>query len=340
MLYAIVAVLVIIADQAVKYLSLLYIGGKDGVMALIPNVLSLVYVENRGAAFSLLAGSNARIFFIILTGVFTLAVIIALATNFISGRFGRWCMVIVTAGGLSNCIDRVIYGYVQDMFKVELFDFAVFNLADVFITVFCLLFIIYILFGGEKDRAEEDYDEFDEEDSEEEDKRRLFKKRSLDDEDDVPVKPARKKSKRRLDDDDDDDYVPPKKSVAQPARQTTPPVRRPASADVSRTPAQPQRVARPTTVPGTATTVKTPTSAPAYDPTDPFAEWERASARVAAQGSGEVAKVMGVEPAKQAPARPIIPVVPPAKSAPATPAAKKPSSSSDFDLDDILDEFK
>ena len=99
-----------------------------------------------GAAFSFLSGSGARIYFIIATGVFTVLVIIALATNFISGKVSRWSLVLVTAGGLANCIDRVIYGYVQDMFKVELFNFAIFNVADVFITVFAIVFVLAMIF--------------------------------------------------------------------------------------------------------------------------------------------------------------------------------------------------
>ena len=135
---------------------------------LIPGVLSLVRLHNDGAAFSFLAGGGARIYFIILTAVFTIAVVIALVTNFINGSFGRWCLVLVTAGGLSNCLDRVLYGYVVDMFKVDLFDFAVFNVADIFITVFSLLFIIYIIFGGEGKKTDEP-DEFDEDDDEDAD---------------------------------------------------------------------------------------------------------------------------------------------------------------------------
>ena len=65
--------------------------------------------------------------------VFTIAVIIALATNFISNPLGRWSAVFVMAGGIGNCIDRILYGYVQDMF---MFDFApsfpIFNVADIF----------------------------------------------------------------------------------------------------------------------------------------------------------------------------------------------------------------
>ena len=51
----------------------------------------------------------------------------------------------------------------QLLFFFELFDFAVFNVADIFITVFCIAFILYILFGGEKekDRAVDAFDEDD-----------------------------------------------------------------------------------------------------------------------------------------------------------------------------------
>ena len=151
MLYSIIGILVIIFDQLVKYWVDEHINYLNPSVDLIPNVLSLVRVQNDGAAFSFLQGGGARIWFIALTAVFALLVVLALATNFISGRFGRWCLVFITAGGLSNMIDRVRFGYVIDMFKFELFDFAVFNVADIFITVFCIAFILYILFGGEKE---------------------------------------------------------------------------------------------------------------------------------------------------------------------------------------------
>ena len=165
MLYAIIGVLVIIADQWVKFWVQGNISMESVGEPFLPGILSLVNLHNDGAAFSFLSGSGARIPFIVLTGVFVLAVIIALATNFISGRVARWSIVLVAAGGLSNCIDRVIYGYVQDMFKTEFISFPVFNLADVFITVFCLIFVLAILFERERD-DDDDYDDLYEEEEE------------------------------------------------------------------------------------------------------------------------------------------------------------------------------
>lgn len=85
MLYAIVAMLVIIADQWLKYWVAGNIVLDAGVKTLIPGVLSLVNIHNTGAAFGFLSGGNARIYFIIICAAFTIAVIVALATNFISG---------------------------------------------------------------------------------------------------------------------------------------------------------------------------------------------------------------------------------------------------------------
>lgn len=195
MLYSIVGILVIILDQLVKYWVDKNISFSGETLALIPRVLSLVRVQNDGAAFSFLAGGGARIWFILLTFVFAILVVIALVTNFISGRFGRWCLVFITAGGLSNMIDRVIYGYVIDMFKVELFDFAVFNVADIFITIFCIAFILYILFGGEKER-EGEADEYEEDDfddiSEPARQRKQARSRRLAEEEELEDRPVRR----------------------------------------------------------------------------------------------------------------------------------------------------
>ena len=206
MLYSIVGILVIILDQLVKYWVDKNINWTHPTIELIPKVLSLVRVQNDGAAFSFLSGGSARIWFIVLTAVFALLVVLALATNFVSGRFGRWCLVLITAGGLSNMIDRVRFGYVIDMFKFELFDFAVFNVADIFITVFAIAFILYILFGGEKER-EADADEFDEDDFEEEIRSRrsrpsVSRAKYEDDEEELQPERTRRQAKSASDTDD------------------------------------------------------------------------------------------------------------------------------------------
>ena len=334
--------LVVIFDQAVKFWVTNTLMGYD-VVTFIPGVISLVNVPNYGAAFGILSGGNARIGFIVVTVIFCLAVIIALATNFINGRLARWSLVMVAAGGFANCIDRVMYGYVVDMFKVELFNFAIFNVADIFITVFAILFAIAILF--EKDSTAED----------EEEKPRRGKKAKFEDEYEeykAKQRPGRPGSA-------------PASAVSRPAPSRPAPSRSTAAAR-----------------PGDRAQSAAPRAgaSPARN-ADPFAEWEKANARVDAQRSGSyAARAMGAQqspvqqprsaaPGQQGGYRPPVqrsaqqqapaqrpasqqaPYVQPAaapQSAPAQAPAQRPApqvktepaADSEFNLDDILNEFK
>ena len=151
MLYAIMVTLVLVADQWLKYWVTVNITLATGEMPLIPGIVKLVNVHNSGAAFGMLKDSPiAKWLFVGLAAAFTLLVIIVLIKKVITSRFGAWCAVFAVAGAVGNCIDRLMYGYVVDMFKLEFMDFAVFNVADIVLCVSCLLFIIF-LFVGEKD---------------------------------------------------------------------------------------------------------------------------------------------------------------------------------------------
>ena len=359
MLYCIVGLLVIILDQAVKFWVTNTLFGTD-IVKFIPGLISLVNVHNDGAAFSFLSGGGARIYFIVLTAVFALLVIVALATNFISGRVSRWCLVLITAGGLANCIDRVIYGYVVDMFKVEIFNFAVFNVADIFITVFAIIFAIAMIFERQDDDDEDDYDDEEEDDDYEEKpkRRKLFSRKERDmeddivDEDDEPAVPARKARKPRAAEPEvqPSGHVKPG-ALNEPGRKTRKPNY---SKEYEQYKAERAARERSSTAP-----VEKP-AVPA-DNDNPFAEWERANARVDSQrGSSPAARAMGANPpsynrapvapakaAAQTQAQPEVkaPVQPEVK-APAPERAKAPAkaenpvASVDFDIDDILNEFK
>ena len=144
MLYAIVAVIALIIDQAVKYWATANIVLNSGARPFIPGVLHLTNIHNTGAAFSILDG--ARWFFVILCLVFVALIVYVLITDIISAPAARWCAVIVMAGAVGNCIDRLICGYVVDMLEFEFIKgFPVFNVADIYITVGGLLFVIFTL---------------------------------------------------------------------------------------------------------------------------------------------------------------------------------------------------
>ena len=147
MLYAIVAVLALILDQAVKYWTTVNIIVDTGEAKLIPGFIHLANVHNTGAAFSFLEG--ARWFFVILCILFCLLVIYVLVKNIITNRLARWMAVLVMAGAIGNCIDRIVCGFVVDMFEFDFLlfgkQFPVFNVADIYITLGAIIFCICIL---------------------------------------------------------------------------------------------------------------------------------------------------------------------------------------------------
>ena len=134
MWYAIVAILILIADQGLKYWVTLNIPLDTGHVTLIPGVLELTNIHNNGAAFSILQHAPHWIF-VIFTLVFAAIAVFCLRRNVVHGKVGRWSVVLVLAGAVGNCIDRILSGYVVDMFNFLFVRFAVFNLADIFIVV-------------------------------------------------------------------------------------------------------------------------------------------------------------------------------------------------------------
>ena len=155
MIYAIVAVLILILDQGMKYFTTTNLPVETGVRELIPGLLQLRHVRNSGSAFSFLnSWPYARWLFLGVTAVFVILVILALSRRWIKGGFGRWMALFVLAGALGNGIDRLLYGYVVDMFEFAfkfplIGSFPVFDVADVFITCGAIAFCLYILLHKE-----------------------------------------------------------------------------------------------------------------------------------------------------------------------------------------------
>ncbi len=361
MLYSIVGLLVIILDQAVKFWVSNTLFGTD-VVRFIPGVISLVNVHNDGAAFSFLSGQGARIYFIIATGVFVLLVIIALATNFIRGKFARWCLVFVAAGGIANMIDRVIYGYVQDMFKVELFNFAIFNVADVFITVFSILFALAMIFERpETDMVDVLYEVDDEDERPEKaPRKKLFGKKDKAPEPaedtgdaaaaaapakDSSVRSARKSRQEKYEQEYQEYKAQQRAAMGMKNAKDT---RSDAVPPVSDALPEPSF-----DIPERRRTKPAPVPVPAAQPeADPYAAWDIANQKAQASlADSQTSRLMGaqkpVEPPKAAaaPAPRPAPAAKPAEppKVPAPKSAPKPADSDsgdEFSLDDILAEFK
>lgn len=122
-------------------------------VTVIPGFFEFEYAENRGAAFSFLAGSSAAFRLPILLGFSALALVFILYLLAGLRRDQRWMTIalsLVAAGAIGNLIDRVRLGYVIDfiLWKWQTaFRWPNFNLADTFITVGVAIMLVCILFG-------------------------------------------------------------------------------------------------------------------------------------------------------------------------------------------------
>ena len=146
-------VAVVALDQLTKYLTVSHILlGHDA--PAIQGLFHFTYVHNYGAAFSSFAG--ARWFFVALFLVFLGLVIWEFSKKSMPfTKLERWCIVSILAGGLGNVIDRVRLGYVIDMIEVDFMEFAIFNVADCFITCGCILLMVSLVFFNKKFWKEE-----------------------------------------------------------------------------------------------------------------------------------------------------------------------------------------
>lgn len=152
MLYIFLAAILVVIDQVVKFLVRTHIP-LGGHVPFLPYILELTYVQNTGAAFSIL---NQHTWLLTAASILVVAAMMALLwKKFFSHPLGVISAILIIAGGLGNLIDRIAFGYVTDMFNTLFMNFAVFNVADICITVGGVLLVIYVLFFYEKLKKKE-----------------------------------------------------------------------------------------------------------------------------------------------------------------------------------------
>ncbi|MBQ2692171.1 MAG: signal peptidase II [Clostridia bacterium] len=151
MIYFISAAFMIIVDQLIKYWAVTELA-PIGNINIIKGFFHLTYVENSGAAFSMLEGKQT--FFIIITFAAFFLFYYIYKTGIVSGKLANWAGTFVAGGAIGNFIDRLRLGYVIDMFNFELIDFPVFNFADICITVGGALFVLIIWLDYLNERRE------------------------------------------------------------------------------------------------------------------------------------------------------------------------------------------
>lgn len=150
-LMLLLSVLVIAVDQALKLLAVEYLK-PDGLVTAVNGLLSFQYIENRGAAFSIL--QNQRWLFVGITLVICVLMVYALFRYHHHDFFSYAASALIVGGGIGNLIDRVFHGYVVDYIHVSFFP-AIFNFGDCCVTVGTIFLLIHVLFSADNDHGAE-----------------------------------------------------------------------------------------------------------------------------------------------------------------------------------------
>ena len=154
MIYAIMAALaaaVVGLDQWTKWLTIRNVPlGTKGESIL--GIFSITHIENNGGAWGMLGGQMWL--FCLVMAAFLVILVVAIHKKCLTNKFEMLCLAAVAGGGIGNMIDRLRFGKVTDMIRLDFVDFPVFNVADCFITVGCVLLLVYVLFFDRKKKDE------------------------------------------------------------------------------------------------------------------------------------------------------------------------------------------
>ena len=134
-------------DQFVKHIVTDYVSA-NGSKEFLFGLFRLSYVKNSGAAFS--SFSNSTLILSVVTCIIIAACLVYLMMKKSPSIFVTISLILVISGGIGNMIDRISNGYVIDFIEPMFVNFAVFNVADCFITVGAFMLAGYELITGLK----------------------------------------------------------------------------------------------------------------------------------------------------------------------------------------------
>lgn len=152
-IYLIGMAILVFFDQITKIVAENNLYNKNA-FVIIEGVFEFSYLRNAGAAWGMLSGK--RILFLLITafmiGVITYVVIKMPVTK---KMLPLECVcILLGAGAVGNFIDRLMFGYVRDFIYFKAINFPVFNVADSYVTIAVVMFVILVFFIYE----EEDFD--------------------------------------------------------------------------------------------------------------------------------------------------------------------------------------
>ena len=148
----IIAIIILIIDQLSKMIANMYL--VDNIVTIIPNFFKLEYALNTGAAWSIL---NSHQVIIIVISIILMIILFMINKNFKSNIRNNIAFGLVFGGIWGNLVDRIRNHSVADFlsFKIFNYNFPVFNIADICITIGSIILLVSLFIDYRKEKKNE-----------------------------------------------------------------------------------------------------------------------------------------------------------------------------------------
>ena len=155
-----VTIFVVLLDQITKALVVKFIPENTVFKSLFWDFLEIIHVRNDAIAFSIGTSLDVpiKIIFFIILPIILMGLLIYCVCSKKTDKdftyFQKWCLAGIAGGGIGNLIDRIFRGYVVDFISFTLFnkEMAIFNIADIFITIGVTILLVRIFKEGKYER--------------------------------------------------------------------------------------------------------------------------------------------------------------------------------------------
>ena len=134
-----IAIAVLFFDQLTKIIVIANMQLSQSI-PLIKNIFHLTYIQNTGASFGILSGSNSLLIWFAIIAV---GIIIYFYDQIPKSKSAFVFVALIIGGALSNVLDRLRLGYVVDFLDFRIWPS--FNIADAALTVGAIGLIVYLM---------------------------------------------------------------------------------------------------------------------------------------------------------------------------------------------------
>lgn len=140
MIIALICVCLVVAlDQVTKFL----IYG-TATRSILGNIVWFESTLNTGVAFSMFSGAGI-VFIVISSLASALMLYLIISNRFFKTKFEKITLGVILGGTIGNLIDRIAFQGVRDFIYLKFINFAIFNVADMAITLGVIVLCVYYL---------------------------------------------------------------------------------------------------------------------------------------------------------------------------------------------------